>query len=403
MSVNAIFRPTFADLRAEIERRVAHDARPEEIDALIDQFLIAGGGAPAPCVEYDGTVTWLYRDANATSVSVVGDMLGSDPQKTRMARIHGSDLYALTAQLPLDARLTYTFVVEQGGSAGRTDGQVPNIPDPLNPKRLLLVDPVRELSILEMPNARPVPELDGVAAGEMTHAVYQLIGSADRKIWARLWVLLPPDYDPVDRRYPTLYLNDGESYLLSAYAPQLMDALLEEGEVVPAIVVFIQRADSQAVADEELLDRRVLQWMTDEVVPWIDERYATSTDPQERVIGGAGANGTFALYATLERPDVFGRALAQSPVVRSLARTVPGLLARNAGRGFGLPQCYVDVGRYEAPARVAGVQELCEMLLSNGVVVSYQDFGATAGFLGWRTALPDALRFHFGAPPLPTM
>jgi enterochelin esterase family protein len=403
MSANAIFRPTFADLRAEIERRTAHAALSEEIDALIDQFLLAGGDTPAPCVEYDGTVTWLYRDAGANSVSVVGDVIGYDPLKTRMARVPGSDLFALTAQLPLDARVAYTFVVDRGDLAEQNDWRIRNRPDPLNPKRMLVTGPIRELSVLEMPNARPVPELDGVEAGEMTSLTYQIVGSADRQIWGRVWVFLPADYDPLERRYPTLYLNDGESYLLSACAPQIIDALLEQGEVAPAIMVFVQRADADRPADDEGLDARALQWLADEVVPWIDARYATSVDPQERVIGGAGANATLALYAALERPDVFGRALAQSPVVRSFAKMAPGLESRNAGRGFGPPQCYIDVGRYEAPARLAGVQALCATLLTGGAAVSYQDFGADQGFLGWRTALPDALRFHFGAPPLPAL
>src|SRR5689334_5538879 len=79
MSANALFRPTFADLRAEIERRAADGAATDEINALVDQFLSTGGDAPAPWVEYDGTVTWFYRDAAAETVAVIGDILGYDP------------------------------------------------------------------------------------------------------------------------------------------------------------------------------------------------------------------------------------------------------------------------------------------------------------------------------------
>lgn len=396
MPANALFRPTFADLRAEIERRVTLDAQVSEVDTLIEQFLIAGGDTPAPCVEYDGTVTWLYRDPQARGVSVVGDIIGYDPKKTRMARLPGCDLYAFTAQMPLDARIAYAFVVDRGG---RVDWRDQCVADPLNPKQVIVTGPLRALSVLEMPNARPVSELDDAVGDDMTSVVYQVVASADRMTWARVWVFLPSNYDPIDRRYPTLYLNGGESYLLSARAPQIMDALLEQGDTAPAIMVFVERSDAAALADEGL-DGRYVQWMADELVPWIDARYATSTDPQERVIGGAGANATLSPYAALERPDVFGQALAQSPTADSFARMVPGLLAHNAGRGFGPPQCYIDVGRYEPLARVEAVHTLCTTLLNSGAVVSYQDFGGDHGFLGWRTALPDALRFHFGAPPL---
>src|SRR3712207_7306334 len=39
------------------------------------------------------------------------------------------------------------------------------------------------------------------------------------------------------------------------------------------------------------------------------------------------------------------------------------LLARNAARGFPPPQCYVDVGRYEAPAVLESVHTLCTALI----------------------------------------
>ena len=138
MSANALFRPTFADLRAEIERRAAEGAPTDEINALVEQFLSTGGDAPAPWVEYDGTVTWFYRDPGAETVAVVGDILGYDPDKTRMTRLPGSDLFALTAQMPLDAWIEYAFVVDHARSAAeRVTGSAAWLnhckTDPLNP------------------------------------------------------------------------------------------------------------------------------------------------------------------------------------------------------------------------------------------------------------------------------
>src|SRR5690349_1749062 len=105
MSTSVLFRPTFADLRAEIERRAAQGASDRDIAALVEQFLAAGGDSPMPWVEYDGTVTWLYRDAQAREVAVVGDLIGYDTKATRMARLPGSDLHFLTAHIPLDAQI----------------------------------------------------------------------------------------------------------------------------------------------------------------------------------------------------------------------------------------------------------------------------------------------------------
>ncbi|HEU5101349.1 MAG TPA: alpha/beta hydrolase-fold protein [Roseiflexaceae bacterium] len=404
MSASALFRPTFADLRAEIERRAAEGAPSDEINALIDQFLQTGGDSPAPWIEYDGTVTWFYRDPAAETVAVVGDILGYDPDRTRMTRLPGSDLFALTAQMPLDAWVEYAFLVDHARSgadhAGGWAAWLNNCrTDPLNPRQIIELAPARALSVLEMPNARPVPELDDAIADISPNVSYQVVGNPAGTAWARVWVFLPPSYDPQERRYPTLYLIDGESYLVSARAPQMMDALISQGEASPAVLVFVQRAE-RAGGAEDRLDGKFVQFLADELVPWIDARYATSTDPLERAIGGAGYNATLSLYTALERPHVFGQALAQSPVARSFVKAVPVLLARNAARGFGPPQCYIDVGRYEAQAVLESVHTLCTALINGGAAVSYQEFGGGHSFLGWRTTLPDALRFHFSTPAL---
>jgi enterochelin esterase-like enzyme len=404
MSVNALFRPTFADLRAEVERRAAQDAPADEIATLIEQFLATGGDAPAPWVEYDGTVTWLYRDAAAENVAVIGDIVGYDPDTSRMTRLPGSDLFFMTAQLPLDARAEYVFAVDlpqpEDAAAGLSDEWLRRCKtDPLNPKQIMETLPLRAFSVLEMPNARPLPELDDSDADGIVSIAYQIVGSAELNMWARVWIYLPPDYDSEERRYPTLYLNDGEAYLLSARAPQIMDALLAQGETAPAILVCVQRPERSKIGDR--LDPNYVRFLADELVPWVDARYATSTDPQERVIGGASVSATFSLFAALSRPDVFGQVLAQSPLVRSFVKGVPALLEDNAARGFGPPRCYVDVGRYEPAERLESAHTLCNVLLNRGAAVSYQEFGGDHSFLGWRTTLADALRFHFGTPLFP--
>jgi enterochelin esterase-like enzyme len=399
MSTSVLFRPTFADLRAEVERRAAHGTPPEEVAALIEQFL--GGDAPLPWVEYDGTVTWLYRDAAAEEVTVVGDILGYDPARNRMARLPGSELHYLTAHIPLDAQVEYVFAVDNPQPAAHErDYWLQRCKtDPFNPAQIVEIHPLRAFSTLAMPNARPTPELENEIASSGSMA-FHVVGSAARGDWRRVWVYLPPDYDPQARRYPALYLNDGEAYLLSARAPEIMDSLLAQGEIVPAILVFVESAaPCEATA---LLDGRLVSFLADELAPWIDARYATSTDPQERAVGGAGSGAALSLYAALERPDAFRRVVAQSPLANPLLEQIALLLERNAARGFGPPHCYVDGGRYQPDEAVQGIQALCSELLAAGAAVSYQGFAGDGSFLSWRTTLPDALRFHFGAPLFPS-
>jgi enterochelin esterase-like enzyme len=172
--------------------------------------------------------------------------------------------------------------------------------------------------------------------------------------------------------------------------------LIAQGETVPAILVFVQSLEQRE--EEYRPNQAFVRFLADELAPWIDAHYATSTDPQERAVGGAGLGATISLYAALERPDVFGRVVAQSPAWSEFIDRLSELLERNAARGFGPPHCYVDSGRYEPASSIQHVQALCDTLLAGGATVSYQGFAGDRSFLSWRTTLTDALRFHFGAP-----
>ncbi len=401
MSTDVLFRPTFADLRAEVERRVAQEASPNEIAALLDQLL---NGTSAPWVGYDGSVTWLYRNAVAQQVSLVGDIVGYDTDKTRMMQLPGSDLFYLTAEVPLDARLKYLFAVDRPAPAGDQPREWSDwlrgcAIDPLNPRQTVETKPLRAHSLLEMPGALPVPEFDDLGSEIAANVMLHLVRSTALDAWLQVWVALPLGYAPDETRYPTLYLYDGEGYMLSARAPQVMDTLLNDGETGRAIMVFVQRPERHP--EDVRYAEQVISFLADELVPWLDERYATSSDPTDRVVGGASVGATIGLAAALERPDVFGRVLAQSPVPLSIGGDVPMLLARNAERGIAPPHCYIDVGRYEPALIVEHVQSVCAALLASHARVSYQEFAGDHSFVGWRTTLADALRFHFGAPLFP--
>jgi enterochelin esterase family protein len=398
MSATALFRPTFTDLRAEIERRLASGGSSSEIDALLDQFLAAYGENPVPLVEYDGTVTWIYRDGRAENVSVIGDFLGYDPARTRMARVADSGLFYLTAQIPLDAQLAYAFAVDAGHSgeaAASPDSWLARCtPDPLNPRRIVATHPLRELSVLKMPGAVPIPQLDDMPE-HPSDVTLNIVRSSALGELRRVWVHLPEDYSPRTRRYPTVYFLNGEAHLVSAHAAAVQDALSAAGETIPAVLVFVERP-SHHDEDDAAADS-YLHFLADELVPWVEERYAVSPDPRDRVVVGAAVAGALALYAALERPEVFAGVAAQSPAPILLIDAVAARLAEGAALGLTPPRCYVDVGRYDAPAVVEHAHALCNALLGGGAPLSYQDFPGDHSFVGWRSTMPDLLRFHLGA------
>lgn len=132
-------------------------------------------------------------------------------------------------------------------------------------------------------------------------------------------IYLPPGYTTSDQRYPVLYALHGvggnHTEWISFGVADAADALLLAGEVPPFIMVFPQ--GDQSYWFNHPGGERWADYVTDEVVPLIDERYRTVPQREARAIGGLSMGATGALQLGLRRPDLFGVVGAHSPSFRS--------------------------------------------------------------------------------------
>ena len=133
-----------------------------------------------------------------------------------------------------------------------------------------------------------------------------------------LWVYLPPGVgDDPARRHPSIYLIQGFTGQVDAWwnrpalrpsVPELVDELFAGGTVPPAVVVFVDCWTS--LGGSQFLNSpgtgRYLDYLCDEVVAFVDERYPTLASRDHRGITGKSSGGYGAMVAPMLRPDVFG-------------------------------------------------------------------------------------------------
>jgi hypothetical protein len=133
-----------------------------------------------------------------------------------------------------------------------------------------------------------------------------------------LWVYLPPGVgDDPARRYPSIYLIQGftgqvdmwwNRSALRPNVPELVDELFAGGGVPPAVVVLVDCWTS--IGGSQFLNSpgtgRYLDYLCDEVVAFVDERYPTLASRDHRGITGKSSGGYGAMVAPMLRPDVFG-------------------------------------------------------------------------------------------------
>jgi enterochelin esterase family protein len=209
-------------------------------------------------------------------------------------------------------------------------------------------------------------------------------------------VYLPPGYAGGDRRFPALYLHDGQDWLDYAKLDVILDNLVARKAIPPAIAVLVPPLDRRA---EYRMTPDFEAFFVEEVVPAIDARYRTRPSPGSRTVGGISAGGVAALSLALRHPEVFGRCIAQSTAswgkmeaLRDLVRSSPGLPSA----------VYLDVGRFEGEFAGSDMvrfsRELRDDLAARGVEVRYQEVNEGHSWGNWRARMRDALPFVLGAP-----
>lgn len=143
----------------------------------------------------------------------------------------------------------------------------------------------------------------------------------------RVAALLPHDYYNTDRRYPVLYLQDGQN-LFDDNAPygswgvdkQLASMVARgHGDI---IIVAIDHADDKRVNEFTPTFKTKLgrgdgrdycRFLAGTLKPYIDGHFRTLSGPEHTGIGGSSLGGLISIYAGILYPRIYDRLMVFSP------------------------------------------------------------------------------------------
>jgi predicted alpha/beta superfamily hydrolase len=256
-----------------------------------------------------------------------------------------------------------------------------------------------------------------------------------------LYIYLPPGYDDEpDRRYPLLFMHDGQncfeafaddSYVGSWRADETADRLINEGSMRPCLIVGVSHGGEERLAEylppyatfqlrrsAEVGFRRkqirgradeTFAYYRDDVAPYLCRHYRVLSGRDNRATCGSSMGGLFSTYIAWEHPEFARHHAILSPALR----ITRGLLARRNkfierlrdGKPRDL-RLWLDSGTLDAPGRGDdGMKETAaarDALLGSGYVLgaNFQyrlDKGAIHHESAWAARLPQVFRFLF--PP----
>jgi predicted alpha/beta superfamily hydrolase len=238
-------------------------------------------------------------------------------------------------------------------------------------------------------------------------------------------VYLPPSYAKHSKRYPVIYMHDGQNLFDRATSfagewqvDETMELLASEG--LEAIVVGLPNKDKERIHEYgpfnnqrfgEGRGARYGEFILDTIKPLVDRDFRTLPDGANTGIVGSSMGGLISLYLYFHFPRAFGFVGAMSP---SLWFGGGALVPYIADAPFVPGRIYLDAGKRERLGwmdrikqettmgiRSASVEAMFDLLQAKGYrmgssLMYLEDELGEHNEPSWARRLPDALRFLLG-------
>jgi predicted alpha/beta superfamily hydrolase len=190
-------------------------------------------------------------------------------------------------------------------------------------------------------------------------------------------VYLPPGYDKGGRRYPVIYLQDGQNLFdpATSFAGDwgLLAGLdgVARRSAVPIVVAVPNMGEERIAEYSPFVDSlagggkgdQYLDFLLDTVKPLIDREFPTVPGRDGSGIGGSSMGGLISLYGFFRRPEAFGFVAALSPSLWFADRAIfPFVEAAPFVPG----RIYLDIGTEEGSASLANARRMRELLRTRG-------------------------------------
>ena len=360
-----------------------------------------------PGDENHAEVTFVWHgDANTQNVVLFGT-LWMDPEKNQLQRVPNTNIWYKTEILERDLRGVYflspnasfkkPYELDRSESFNLMKSWQS---DPLNPKKYTLSSLRLTFSELELPNAAPQPWVTPQADISAGKIVMHQFSSSCLDNHRTLWIYLPPEYSYA-LIYSLLILFDGEAYTQIVPTPTILDNMIAAKVIPPLVAVFIDNPSSEKRSIELPCNSHFAQFLAEELLPWLHDRYSITNDPNETIIAGSSYGGLAAAFAAFSYPNIFGKVLCQSAAFWWKPENwaeFEWLTKQYAESPKANLQFYLDVGKHETidwwghPSVLQSNRNFRDTLLEKGYKMTYCEFNGGHEYIWWRGTLADGIR-----------
>lgn len=246
------------------------------------------------------------------------------------------------------------------------------------------------------------------------YRVHEAVHSGCLRFDRKVIVWLPPSYAKSrDRRYPVLYMQDGQQVfdpLTSTWkqdweVDEWCERLIDEQKLQEIIVVGVYSTEDRFVEyNPSLAGAQYAQFLVQELKPFIDREYRTLPDRRTTAVAGSSLGATMAFYLAWTRPDVFFGAACLSAAFRFHNDAFDLDLVRHSAQAPDTKlYLYCGLGDATEQELAEGMQEMVTLLEDRGFarernLVVREDAWARHNEAAWARVTGEWLQFLFGSP-----
>lgn len=307
-----------------------------------------------------------------------------DEQAGAGTQIGGSDVWYFELELPCDARVDYKivlngtdWVIDPANSALQWGGAGPNS-ELAMPCYEVPQETVERYDIERGTLSTPYSYLSSELGYEVTFYIY-----------------FPHGYRETSA-YPVVYVTDGHEYADENMGKMVtvLDNAIADSLIPPVMAVFIDPRDpytgENRRQDEFVMNPRYAAFLAGELVPGIDDMFATSAYDGDRALMGTSLGGINTAYTVLNFSQTFGRAAIHSPAFHM----APELLDAYRNSPRRPVSMYISAGTINDGLEQAA--EFRDILSENVWHMRFEEVNQGHSWGQWKGQILPALLFFWG-------
>lgn len=197
-----------------------------------------------------------------------------------------------------------------------------------------------------------------------------------------IWIYLPPNYKTSTKRYPVIYMQDGQNIFDDSTAgfgewgvDEILDSMYAAGvgsSIVVGVASGSQRLNEYNPFNHDVygagMGEAYISFISYTLKPFIDSAYRTLSTAINTTIAGSSMGGLIAYYAAITKPQIFGRAGIFSPsfwIAPALGPITENISNKVSGKFF------FSIGKLEGASYVTDMENMMDQLATHSSIISY--------------------------------